>query len=351
MTSLKMLFSNVFMALVLVLAVAAQAPAETLRPKVDNFILFFDHSGSMVQDNEMFKAHKLVLAKSLALRMNAAIPDLGYQSGVNTYAPFAVQLTPTAYTRTAVSSAVNGIDTNYEIYGRITPMGPGLKSIDATLATLKGRTALIIFTDGNSNYGSDPVDEAKALYAKYPNLCIHIVSYADKAHGKEVVSAIRALKDCTVAGDPIALQGDSALKQFVRDVFYDVVPEEAPAPARTMAPEKPECETITLGNMNFAFDKYEITAGMEPALELALSVMTKSSCARFVVEGHTCNIGTDEYNQGLSLRRANSVAKWLIEKGYTGKLEISGKGESAPKYDNSNAEGRSLNRRVEIRNN
>ena len=55
------------------------------------------------------------------------------------------------------------------------------------LAKLSGKTALIIFTDGDSNYGNDPVAEAQALYDKYPNLCIHIVSYADNAHGKKVV--------------------------------------------------------------------------------------------------------------------------------------------------------------------
>jgi len=348
----KSLVTSVLMATLFVLAIAVQAQAQTLRPKVDNFILFFDHSGSMVQNSEVFKAHKLVLAKGLAARMNAEIPELGYQSGVNTFAPFATQLAPITYNRPAVAAAVNSIDTKYDIYGRITPMGFGLDSIDPTLASLKGRTALIMFTDGNSNYGNDPVAEARALYAKYPNLCIHIISYADKAHGKEVVAQIRALNGCTVVGDPMAMEGDAALKQFVRDVFYGPAPEAvAAAPVRAIAPATGECETITLGNMNFAFDKYAITPDMTPALEQALTVLKGSTCSRFIIEGHTDSVGTDAYNQGLSNRRANSVAKWLMDKGYTGKLAVEGKGELSPKFDNTNAEGRALNRRVEIRNN
>jgi len=349
----KRLLSIVVLAALAVLAVAVQAPAETLRPKVDNFILFFDHSGSMVLTSPDWSGLKLKMAKELAGKMNAEIPELGYTSGVNTFAPFNTQLAPTRFTRSAVAAAIKSIDAGYDPYGRNTPMGFGLDQIDPTLSSMKGSTALIIFTDGNSNYGNDPVAEARALYAKYPNLCIHIVSYADKQHGKDVVAQIRALNPCTVAGDPNAMGSEVGLRKFVRDVFYGVVPDVAPAPARAMAPAAAtgECETITLGNLNFAFDKYLITADMTPALEQALTVLKGSTCSKFVIEGHTDSVGTDAYNQGLSNRRANSVAKWLLDKGYTGKLAVEGKGELSPKFDNTNAEGRALNRRVEIRNN
>jgi OOP family OmpA-OmpF porin len=346
----KRLLSIVLLAALAVFGMAFAAQAQTLRPKVDNFILFFDHSGSMVQNSEMFKAHKLVLAKSLALRMNAVIPLLGYQSGVSTFAPFETQLTPTTYNRPAIATTVNSIDTKYEIYGRNTPMGFGLDKIDPVLSTMRGRTALIVFTDGNSNYGNDPVTEAQALYAKYPNLCIHIVSYADKDHGKEVVSQIRGLKSCTVVGDPMAMESDAGMNQFVRDVFYETAPEQAAAPrAMTPAPAPAgTCENITLGNMNFAFDKYLIVPDMVPALEQALSVLKNSSCQNFTVTGHTDSVGTVEYNQKLSERRANSVTKWLMEKGFQGRLNTEGKGKLEPKFDNMTADGRHLNRRVEI---
>ncbi|HWR02493.1 MAG TPA: OmpA family protein [Humidesulfovibrio sp.] len=350
----KNLLSTLLLAAFAVLAVAAPSQAETLRPKVDNFILLFDHSGSMVLTSPDWSELKLKMAKELGVKMTSEIPELGYKSGVNTFAPSATQLAPTIFRRSAVIPAIESIDTKYDPYGRITPLGFGLDKIDPVIGSMSGRTALIIFTDGDSNFGSEPVAEAQALYNKYPNLCIHIVSYADKAHGKEVVAQIRALKGCSVAGDPKAMASEPGMRQFVRDVFYTVVPDEAPAP-RAMAPAavvaSGACESITFGNLNFAFDKYLITKEMEPALEQASSLLKDSSCKSFTITGHTDSVGTDAYNQKLSERRANSVAKWIMQKGYSGQLNIVGKGKSVPKFDNKTSDGRYLNRRVEITTN
>ena len=68
-----------------------------------------------------------------------------------------------------------------------------------------------------------------------------------------------------------------------------------------------------------------------------------------MVAGHTCNIGTDQYNQRLSERRANSVRQYLVSKGIdANRLSAVGYGESRPKYSNDTEETRRLNRRVEI---
>jgi OOP family OmpA-OmpF porin len=219
----KILAPSILMASLLVLSLVAQAPAATLRPKVDNFILFFDHSGSMVLDSPDFSGLKLKMAKELAVRMTTVIPQkLGYVSGVNTFAPFATQLAPTSFTADAVVAAIQSIDAGYNP-SRSTPMGFGLDKVADVLATLRGRTAIIIFTDGRNNVGMSPVAEAQALYNKYPSLCIHIVSYADTAHGKDVVAKIRALKACSIVGEPKALGSDIELQRFVREVFYEVV--------------------------------------------------------------------------------------------------------------------------------
>jgi len=228
-------------------------------------------------------------------------------------------------------------------------MGIGMGDLDPVIAKFTGKTALIIFTDGDSNYGSDPVAEAKALYAKYPNLCIHVVSYADNAAGKMIVDEIRAISRCSVVGDAKALNDPATLSKFVRDVFYDVA-ADAPA-ARSMEPTKAACETITFGNLNFDFNKDNITKEMEPALEQALTILKESACQKFIIEGHTDNIGGIPYNQKLSERRANSVAKWLTIHGYNAsRLQPVGKGKLEPKFDNNTEEGRHMNRRVEIRN-
>jgi len=348
MSMKKRLLSGVVFAALMCLILAAQAPAETLKPKVDNFVLFVDYSGSMAMKSDTVKGVKIKHAKELISRMNAEIPALGYKSGVATFAPYSTLLAPTTYSKDAVAKAIAPIKTDYEIYGRNTPMGMGLKDLDPILSKFSGKTALIIFTDGDSNYGTDPVAEAKALYAKHPNLCIHVVSYADNARGKMVVDEIRAISRCSVVGDPVAMNNPAALKKYVRDVFYDVADD---APARAMAPAKGECETITFGNLNFGFNKYQITKEMEPALEQALGILKDSKCQKFVIEGHTDNVGGVPYNQKLSERRAGSVAKWLSDHGLdASRLSVVGKGKLEPKFDNKTEEGRHLNRRVEIRN-
>ena len=69
----------------------------------------------------------------------------------------------------------------------------------------------------------------------------------------------------------------------------------------------------------------------------------------YTVAGHTCNIGTDEYNQKLSERRAAAVVKWLVDNGVAAnRLAVVGYGETKPKYDNKTEDGRKLNRRVEF---
>ncbi|OIO03777.1 MAG: hypothetical protein AUJ49_04010 [Desulfovibrionaceae bacterium CG1_02_65_16] len=345
----KKFLGGLMLAALMALLLAAQAPAETLKPKVDNFILFVDYSGSMAMTSQSLNTVKIKNAKELISRMNAEIPALGYKSAAATFAPYGILLAPTVYSKSALASAIAPIKTDYDIYGRNTPMGVGIKDLDPMLSQLHGKTALIIFTDGDSNYGSDPVAEAKALYAKHPNLCIHVVSYADNARGKMVVDEIRAISRCSVVGDPKALGNDAALKQYVRDVFYEVAPTEAPA--RAMAPVKAQCETITFGNLNFDFNKFQITKEMEPALEQALTILKESSCQKFVVEGHTDNVGGIPYNQKLSERRAASVANWLSAHGYSAsRLSVVGKGKLEPKFDNKTDEGRHMNRRVEIRN-
>ena len=68
------------------------------------------------------------------------------------------------------------------------------------------------------------------------------------------------------------------------------------------------------------------------------------------IEGHTDADGSDAYNLDLSDRRAKSVVAWLVAKGIdAGRLQGEGKGEAAPVASNATADGKALNRRVEIR--
>ena len=67
------------------------------------------------------------------------------------------------------------------------------------------------------------------------------------------------------------------------------------------------------------------------------------------IEGHTCNIGTAEYNLALGDRRANAVRAYLLGRGVTAdRLRTVSYGEERPKYDNAREETRRLNRRAAL---
>jgi OOP family OmpA-OmpF porin len=68
-----------------------------------------------------------------------------------------------------------------------------------------------------------------------------------------------------------------------------------------------------------------------------------------IAVGHTDSVGTNTYNQGLSLRRSNAVKEYLVSKGIEkNRVYTEGKGEAQPVADNKTSEGRAKNRRVEI---
>lgn len=323
----------------LALATGSSFAAGKLVPKVDNFIIFVDHSGSMAMSYMGKGAKKIVMAKEMVAKMNAAIPQLGYTSAVFTFAPFKSYLQPVVYSKGAVGSAVSSLEINYDPFMRRTPMGDGLINLDSVLAGLSGTTAVIIVTDGNSNFGSDPVAQAQALYAKYQGrVCLHVVSYADEAHGKMVVEDLRALNHCSVPAEGTALMNDSVMQKFVRDVFFTEAAVPAPAP---------ETMNIIL-RINFDFDSYAIRDDMVPVLEQAQMLLSEHPNQFVVVEGWTDFIGTDAYNATLSANRANAVRNWLVNHGVgQARMDAVGKGKSF-KYDNKTADGRFMNRRVEI---
>lgn len=104
-----------------------------------------------------------------------------------------------------------------------------------------------------------------------------------------------------------------------------------------------------LGNVLFAFDSAELTAEARRLLADVGTRLTGASLVAVKVVGHTDSVGSDAYNQGLSERRARSVADFLIAQGVpAGKLSTEGRGESQPVADNGSDAGRAQNRRVEL---
>ncbi len=106
---------------------------------------------------------------------------------------------------------------------------------------------------------------------------------------------------------------------------------------------------IRFSDILFEFDKYTLNADARKVLEKLVGIIkAKYPNNEIIVEGHTDNIGSDEYNQNLSEKRAQTVAAYLKNTLGHDKISYRGLGKSKPLADNVTSEGRQKNRRVEI---
>lgn len=99
----------------------------------------------------------------------------------------------------------------------------------------------------------------------------------------------------------------------------------------------------------FGFDKSTLSAEAKSNLDKLVTIMKDYEDTNIEVQGHTDNKGSESYNKNLSEQRATAVSEYLMDKGIKNfRLSINGFGELLPKYINTTAEGRLLNRRVEF---
>jgi outer membrane protein OmpA-like peptidoglycan-associated protein len=111
-------------------------------------------------------------------------------------------------------------------------------------------------------------------------------------------------------------------------------------------------DTIVLnmpGSVTFATNSADVTANFYPVLDSVAVVVNKYEKTYVDVIGHTDSTGRAEYNQGLSERRASSVAAYLESREVIpARIVVTGLGQTVPVASNDTPEGRALNRRVEI---
>jgi outer membrane protein OmpA-like peptidoglycan-associated protein len=99
----------------------------------------------------------------------------------------------------------------------------------------------------------------------------------------------------------------------------------------------------------FDFNKATLKPAAISQLAAVLQALRDQPGAQVLIVGHTDSVGSDAYNMGLSQRRADSVANYLVQNGVPRQsIRTEAKGESEPVASNANAQGRAQNRRVEI---
>ena len=123
----------------------------------------------------------------------------------------------------------------------------------------------------------------------------------------------------------------------------------APAPAARPAPASVRQAIVIQADALFDFDKSVVRPDGRKSIDAALDKLRGVDLEMVIATGHTDSIGTDQYNQRLSERRAAAVKSYLVSKGIaSSKITTIGKGESQPVATNKTAEGRQKNRRVDI---
>jgi len=125
-----------------------------------------------------------------------------------------------------------------------------------------------------------------------------------------------------------------------------VVPAPAPAPAPAAAVSS---KVTYAADAFFDFDKAFIKPEGKAKLDDLVGKVKAINLEVIIAVGHTDSMGSDEYNQKLSMRRSQAVKAYLVSKGIDKtRIYTEGKGEKQPVADNKTSEGRSKNRRVEI---
>ena len=210
--------------------------------------------------------------------------------------------------------------------------------------------SLIVEVDGTGMYTNSQnsvnitVDEEEAIYTE-GNITIELRkdgsgSYADRGKGLEIENDGKGKAVITYKGEEKEVD--------VKPLVYSYK-----LPLLRSVPAVPAIEAnsimITLDSgVLFDVDKHDIRPEAKETLNDLAKILTEANITDFEIDGHTDSDADDAHNQTLSENRANSVKSYLQSVGVTANITTNGYGESRPVATNETAEGKQLNRRVEI---
>jgi OOP family OmpA-OmpF porin len=322
-------------------------------PKIDNFIILLDQSGSMFMKDQGKTQAKAEMAKNLMTALNERIPELGYKGSVAVFSPGKTLIGPTEYNRERFKEMIEGLPETGRVFGNQTPLGDAILELDGALSKTAGKTAVLIVSDGEKNVGRDALQAARTVQEKYPNVCFHAVSFSEDEKGKATLKGISQLGDCVYIEASELSENPAVADQLAREIFYsvevrevvaEVVEEVVAVEAAAVIPEAIELDAVT-----FDFDKYELSPQAKMNLDENLQRLSSQPNLSMVIKGYADSTGPEDYNEKLSERRAQAVYDYLASRGVRAeRMKTLGYGESDPVADNSTAQGRALNRRAEI---
>jgi OmpA-OmpF porin, OOP family len=317
---------------------------------VDHVILIVDASGTMTEEALIPEAR--AITRTLVAGMpELSVPSkgapeykasvIGFGGGERIANPHEVFDRPTLDGTAAKIRPLGAPPT--------TPLDAAIGEAATSLEGQRGAAALVIIGDGIASSPADAVEATRSLVAGYPDaVCIHTVHTGEDAEGRALLEQLAGLSKgrCGSFRRAGAVRDLASAERFDREIFLG----EGDLPPVAAKAEPSACEgRIVLRGVTFQLDRAELRDESKPVLDFAAEQLRDCADRKIVVEGHTCNIGSDGYNDDLSQRRAASVREYLLEQGVApAQLSTKGLGETQPTATNDTEDGRSQNRRVEL---
>ena len=321
----------------------------------DNLVLLADASGTMTGHHGHFERAKAAVNAVVSTLPGAdarSISGGGYSAGLIGFGGDERSGTPLApFDREALAQAAGALQPLGWLprHGGSTPIDEALLEASGQLSGASGQAAVVLVSDGRADAPRATRAAAKRLVSNYSggDLCLHTVHTGAGSAGAELLREIASYSSCGSATTASALADGAGLAAFTRAVMLGAAPAQ---PAPRAVPEVDPCErTLRLRGVEFEFDKARLRPESTTVLDIAAEQLKACPNVKVQVIGHTDSVGTDAYNQGLSMRRAQAVADYLVNQGISrSNLGVDGRGESQPVASNDTADGRALNRRVEL---
>ncbi|MFN2359197.1 MAG: OmpA family protein [Desulfotignum sp.] len=332
---------------------------------VDNLLIILDASSSM--DKTYAGNKKFAIANEIVKRLGHTLPELDQNAGLRSFGH-----SPKVSDKNTVLSygmekyTQKGLDEKMGLIssaGGTSAMHEALTAAGQDLENYAGKTAVVIISDAQPEFGLESpitLNAAQALKdQKGADICFYPVFVGDDEKGMALMENLADIGQCGFSTTSDKLLTGDGMGLFVQDAFLDkkpvaaapapkekeVVKEAAPAPIEGLDAKG----AWRVDEAYFDFDKATVKPAAFDFLDKIVNVLKSRPELSVNIHGYTDNVGTKAYNDVLSLKRANAVKTYLTNRGIDqNRLFCQGFGSSDPAASNKTAEGRALNRRVEL---
>jgi len=309
----------------------------------DNFIVLMDTSQSMNHrwQKDSTKS-KLEVAKEILMNGEKNLPDLGYNAALYEFSPFEALYPMGPLDKEKYAQAINSIKADAE---GATFLPRALRNLEPVLQGASGKTVVFVFSDGTYSEIAglkDPGDIATELAEKY-NVCFYVIG-----DNTSSMLAQKRLRDMAKANECSRL---ISFAKFVENPQYN-------SGALYVVKTSSEIQTVTemkaVGaagdNIMFDFDSAALRPEYHDELDKVGEYLQSNPNSYAVLAGFTDSVGDEEYNLGLSRRRAESAAAYLMNNANVDedRIVLQWFGKLNPVAGNDTSEGRRMNRRVEV---